>query len=44
LATRYDGSKEWFFVDIGTKGRAVLARYYDNLPNELPKASLEKKE
>lgn len=44
LATRYDGSNTWFFVDIGTKGRAVLAKYYDNLPDELPKASLEKKE
>jgi len=44
LATRYDGSNTWFFVDIGTKGRDVLARYYHNLPNELPKASLEKKE
>ena len=44
LATRYDVSTNWFFVDIGTKGRDVLARYYDHLPNELPKASLEKKE
>jgi len=44
LATRYDGSNTWFFVDIGTKGREVLAKYYDNLPNDLPKASLEKRE
>jgi hypothetical protein len=44
LATRYNGSNTWFFVDVGTKGRDVLARYYDNLPDELPKASLEKKE
>jgi hypothetical protein len=44
LATRYDGSKEWFFVDIGTKGHDFLVRYYDNLPAELPKASLEKKD
>jgi hypothetical protein len=44
LATRYDGSNEWFFVDVGTKGRDFLAKYYDHLPDELPKASLEKKE
>lgn len=43
LATRYDGSTDWFFVDIGTKTRDVLARYYENLPADLPKASLEKK-
>lgn len=43
LATCYNGSDEWLFVDIGTKERDVLARYYDQLPNELPKASLEKK-
>ncbi len=44
LATKYDGSNTCYFVDIGTKGRDVLARYYENLPDELPKASLEKKE
>ncbi|MCW5559093.1 MAG: hypothetical protein KIT22_14850 [Verrucomicrobiae bacterium] len=44
LATRYEGSTDWFFVDIGTKTRDVLARYYENLPEDLPKASLEKKE
>ena len=44
LATRYDGSNEWFFVDIGTKQRDFLARYYDRLPDQLPKASLEKKD
>ena len=43
LATRYDGSTNWFFVDIGTKPRDVLARYYQNLPDDLPKASLVKK-
>jgi hypothetical protein len=43
LATCYKGSNEWLFVDVGTKERDVLARYYDHLPNELPKASLEKK-
>ena len=44
LATRYETSNTWFFVDIGTKGRDVLSRYYCNLPDELPQASLEKKE
>ena len=44
LATRYDGSNTWFFVDIGTKGRDFLTRYYCDLPAELPKATLEKKE
>lgn len=44
LATRYNGSNAWFFVDIGTKGRDVLTQYYENLPAKLPKASLENKE
>jgi hypothetical protein len=43
LATRYNATNTWFFVDVGTNGRDVLARYYDNLPDNLPKALLEKK-
>jgi hypothetical protein len=44
LATRYNGSNDWFFIDIANKRRDVLAQYYDHLPDELPRASLEKKQ
>jgi hypothetical protein len=44
LATHYQGSNRWFFVDVGTKSREMLAKYYENLPPELPKATLEKGE
>jgi hypothetical protein len=44
LATHYEGSNRWFFVDVGTKSRSALAQYYENLPPELPKATLKKRE
>lgn len=43
LATRYNGSNTWFFVDIGTMDRQALAKYYSNLPQNLPRASRESK-
>jgi hypothetical protein len=43
LATRYNGSNTWYFVDIGKKQRQVLAKYYSNLPQDLPRASGESK-
>ncbi len=44
LATHYEGSNRWFFVDIGTMSRSKVAQYYENLPPELPKATLKKRE
>jgi hypothetical protein len=44
LATRYDGTKTWYFVDIGSKSQSLLSKYYPNLPQELPRASLESKQ
>src|SRR2546422_10807835 len=44
LATRYNGTKTWYFIDIGSKSRSALIRYYPNLPEELPRASLEIRE
>jgi hypothetical protein len=41
LATRYNGSNTWYFVDIGTKDRQTLTNYYSNLPQDLPGASRE---
>ncbi len=44
LATRYNGSNDWFFIDIGHQRREVLAQYYEHLPDELPRAAIEKKQ
>jgi hypothetical protein len=41
LATRYHGGTNWFFVDIGTKPRKLLSKYYENLPDALPTTSIE---
>jgi hypothetical protein len=41
LATRYNGSNTWYFIDIGTKDRQALAKYYSYLPPDLPQASRE---
>jgi hypothetical protein len=44
LATRYHDSTNWFFIDIGTKPRSFLSKYYENLPSFLPTASLQHKQ
>jgi hypothetical protein len=44
IATRYQGSNTWYFVDVGKKSRTFLAQYYENLPKELPQASVIKRQ
>jgi hypothetical protein len=36
LATRYQASNTWHFVDVGTKSSSELSNYYENLPKRVP--------